>query len=92
MGIGKVEMHPEDSCKTVFVTKRGPFEFQVIGFGLTKAPSSFQRLMDLVLADLQWTTCLVYLDDIVVFGRTFQEDVKRLDEVFTRLEQAGLRW
>ena len=62
-----------------------------MGSGLTNAPSSFQRLMDLVLSDLGWTTCLVYLDDFIVFGRTFQEHVKRLDKVFSRLEQAGLK-
>ena len=45
--------------------------------------------MDLILADLQWTTCLVYLDDIIVFGRTFQEHLTRLDGVLAQLRQAN---
>lgn len=47
--------------------------------------------MDLVLADLQWTTCLVYLDDIIVFGRTFHEHLTRLDGVLGKLRQANLK-
>ena len=42
-------------------------------FGLCNAPATFQRLMDLVLAGLQWSDCLVYLDDVIVVGRTFEE-------------------
>lgn len=67
------------------------FEFNVLSFGLCNAPSTFQRLMDLVLADLQWTTCLVYLDDIIVFGRTFGEHLQRLDEVLCKLRHANLK-
>ena len=46
--------------------------------------------MDLVLADLQWTTCL-YVDDIIIFGCTFQEHLARLHEVLTKLRQANLK-
>ena len=44
-----------------------------------------------MLAGLHWETCLVYLDDIIVCGKTFEEMVKNLDEVFSRLQQAGLK-
>ena len=47
--------------------------------------------MDLVLADLQWTTCLVYLDDIIVFGQSFQEHLSRLGEVLNKLQTANLK-
>uniref|UniRef100_A0A3B3QC10 Gypsy retrotransposon integrase-like protein 1 n=1 Tax=Paramormyrops kingsleyae TaxID=1676925 RepID=A0A3B3QC10_9TELE len=47
--------------------------------------------MDLVLADLQWSTCLVYLDDIIVFGRSFEEHLQRLDEVLGKLQGATLK-
>lgn len=49
----QVEVYTEDHCKTASETKRGLFKFQAMGFELTNAPSIFQRLMDLVLADLQ---------------------------------------
>lgn len=90
-GYWQVEVDPKDRHKTSFITRQGLFEFNVLSFGLCNAPSTFQRLMDLILADLQWTTCLVYLDDIIVFGRTFQEHLARLDEVLTKLQQANLK-
>ena len=58
-------MNPEDRCKTTF---EGLFELNVMPFGLCNPPAPFQRLMDLVLSGLQWVSCLVYLDDVVVFG------------------------
>ena len=90
-GYWQVEVDPKDRPKTAFATRQGLFEFNVLSFGLCNAPSTFQRLMDLVLADLQWTTCLVYLDDIIVFGRTFSEHLNRLDEVLSKLYAANLK-
>ena len=55
------------------------------------APASFERLSELVLCSLQWEICLVYLDDVVVFGRTYEEHMARLDTVLTRLSSAGLK-
>ena len=60
-------------------------------FGLTCAPSVFQRLMDLVLCGLTYESCLVYLDDIIVFGQDFDSHVRRLPEIFDRLQMAGLK-
>lgn len=90
-GYWQVEVDPKDRHKTAFTTRQGLFEFNVLSFGLCNAPSTFQRLMDLILADLQWTTCLVYLDDIIVFGRTFHEHLTRLDGVLEKLRQANLK-
>ena len=64
-------MDPVDREKTAFCTAEGLYEFKVMPFGLTNAPATFQRLMDLLLAGLQWKHCLVYLDDIVILGSTF---------------------
>ena len=60
-------------------------------FGLTCAPSVFQRLMDLVLCGLTYESCLVYLDDIIVFSRDFDGHVDCLRKVFERLRAAGLK-
>ena len=60
-------------------------------FGLCNAPSTFQRLMELVLAGLRWETCLIYLDDVVVFGRTWEEHLQHLRAVLTRLQEAHLQ-
>ena len=58
-------------------------------FGLCNGPATFQRLMDLVLAGLQMSHCLVYMDDVIVMGRSFQEHLRNLRQVFERLREAG---
>jgi len=60
-------------------------------FDLTGAPSVFQRIMDFVLCGLSYITCLVYLDDIIVFDQSFDEQLVRLREVFGRIRQANLK-
>jgi len=60
-------------------------------FGLTCAPRVFQRLVDLVLCGLTYETCLVYLDDIIVFSADFDSHVERLEEIFRRLRAANLK-
>jgi len=60
-------------------------------FGVTGAPSLFQRLMAFVVCGLSYMTCLVYLDDIIVFGLTIDEQLLRLREVFGRIRQANLK-
>jgi hypothetical protein len=59
-------------------------------FGLTNAPATFQRVMDTALAGLKWKCCLVYLDDIVVFSKSFEDHIEDLEQVFERLRQAKL--
>ena len=87
-GYWQVEVAEADKA---FCTTEGLFQFRVMPFGLCNAPASFQRLMDLVLSGLQWSQCLVYLDDIIVLGRSFEEHIKNLDSVFQQLCQSGLR-
>ncbi|KRX98943.1 Retrovirus-related Pol polyprotein from transposon 17.6 [Trichinella pseudospiralis] len=60
-------------------------------FGLCNAPATFQRLMETVLCGLHWTTCMVYLDGIIVFSKDAAEHLEKLEEVFSRLQGAGLK-
>jgi len=60
-------------------------------FGLCNAHATFQRLMDMVLAGLLWTSCLVYLDDVIIIGKTFMEHLQHLRAVFERFREAGLK-
>ena len=83
-------MAEEDRSKTAFCTTEGLFEFKVMPFGLCNAPATFQRLMDFVLAGLNWAHCLVYLNDVIVLGRSFSEHLQNLQMVFARLREAGL--
>ena len=80
-----------DREKSVFCTQEGLFEFNVMPFGLCNAPATFQRLMDCVLAGLQWSNCLVYIDDIIIIGRSFEEHLHHLQQVLDHLKSAGLK-
>ena len=90
-GYWQVEMEPTDREKTAFATPFGLHQFRVMPFGLCNAPSTFQHLMELVLAGLHWSTCLVYLDDIIIYSRNTEDHFKRLQEVLERLRTAGLK-
>ena len=90
-GYWQVAMAGEDKEKAAFATRYGLWEWNVMPFGLCNAPATFQRLMEKVLAGLQWKTAVVYLDDVIVYGRTFEEHLERLEEVFQRLQAAGLK-
>ena len=63
----------------------GFYECNRMAFGLTNAPASFQRLMERCMGDLNLKECLIYLDDIIIFSKTFDEHIKRLDACFERL-------
>lgn len=89
-GYWQVPVAGGDRQKTAFITPDGLYEFTRLPFGLSNAPATFQRLMDRVLNRLKWTACLVYLDDILVFGRTFEEHQERLDLVLNALCKAKL--
>ncbi|WP_435331366.1 reverse transcriptase family protein, partial [Klebsiella pneumoniae] len=80
-GYHQVEMEEEDKPKTAFSFGQGLWQFNVMPFGLCSAPGCFERLMERVLDGLQWKTALVYLDDVIVFGSTFEEELGRLEEV-----------
>ncbi|OWZ22555.1 Enzymatic Polyprotein [Phytophthora megakarya] len=84
-------MADADNEKTAFTTRKGLYRFTRMPFGLTNAPATFQRLMNQVLQSLTWTTCLVYLDDIVIFTKgDIRWHVVEVASVFARLANAGL--
>ncbi|GBN25236.1 Retrovirus-related Pol polyprotein from transposon 297 [Araneus ventricosus] len=90
-GYWQVEIQPEDKEKTAFTTGQGLWQFKVMPFGLCNAPATFERLMVTVLRGLTSEACLVYLDDIIIVGRTFQEHLNNIRQVFQRLQKANLK-
>ncbi|ROT61136.1 hypothetical protein C7M84_021124 [Penaeus vannamei] len=90
-GYHQVEMAREDKAKTAFSFGQGLWQFTVMPFGLCNASSCFERLMERVLEGLQWRTALVYLDDIIFFGGSFDEELERLEVVLRRLRAANLK-
>ena len=90
-GYWQVELAKEDQHKTAFCTPNGLYEFRVMPFGLCNAPATFQRLMDLMLTRLQWSSCLVYLDDIIIMGKNFNDQLQNINLIFQRIRDAGLK-
>lgn len=95
-GYWQVEMAEEDREKTAFCVGSYPgsnvgnlFECNRMPFGLTNAPATFQRLMESQLGDLPF--CQVYLDDIIIFSSTFEQQLERLEQTFQRLKSCGLK-
>ena len=80
-GYHQIKMRPADKAKTAFIPADGLYQFKVLPFGLTNAPSTFQRTMEVALSGLKWTSCLIYIDDVVVFASNFKEHLLRLDSV-----------
>ena len=90
-GYWQVAMSPDAQKKAAFVTNEGLFQFRVMPFGLCNAPATFERLMDRVLCGMRWSRCLVYLDDVISFGKSVPEAIWRLEEVLARLSDFGLQ-
>jgi len=90
-GYWQTKLQPEDADKTAFVTRSGQYRFKVLTMGLANAPGQIQRLMDLLLVGLTFECCLVYLDDIICYSRTFEEHLTRLGTIFDRLAKANLK-
>ena len=89
-GYWQVEVKNEDRPKTAFSVPCGLYEFQTMPFGLVNAPATFQRVMQKVLQDLVPNVCLVYLDDVIVLGKTIEEHLSNLEKVLIRIKQVEL--
>ena len=89
-GYWQIELDPVTRDKTVFNSHYGLYEFIRMPFGLCNAPTTFQHLMQVVLRGIEGKFCFVYIDDILVCSKTFEEHLKHLEQVFERLNKAGL--
>ena len=90
-GYWQVQLSEEAKEKTAFSSGSGLWQFKVMPFGLCNAPATFERLMEQVLVGLPTSTALVYLDDILIPGRSFAQQISNLHEVFGRLKKAKLK-
>ncbi|CAB4494324.1 unnamed protein product [Rhizophagus irregularis] len=87
----QIKVRAEDQEKTAFITKFGTYEFKVMPFGLCNAPVTFQRTMDKVLHRIKEKFVLVYLDDVIIYSKTFKDHIQHLKEVLNRIRKANLR-
>ena len=82
---------PEHRNLTAFITSWGLFEWDRIPFGLMNAPAAFQRHMEDILRDLRDKIVIPYLDDLIIFTKTFDEHVQHVTAVLRRLREHGIK-
>ncbi|QRW06065.1 Retrovirus-related Pol polyprotein from transposon [Ceratobasidium sp. AG-Ba] len=89
-GFTQLSIKEEDRPKTAFRCHRGLYEFTRLPFGFRNGPAVFQRVMNTILSEYLWMFTLVYIDDIVVYSRCFEEHCEHLDKVFKAIADSGL--
>jgi hypothetical protein len=76
--------------KTAFKSKEGLFEWLVMPFGLTNTPTTFMRMMDDILRPFTNTFVVVYLDEILIYNKTWAEHLQHIQQVLHTLRQHKL--
>ena len=89
-GYWQVPVSPDAIEKTAFVCHRGCYEFLRMPFGLSNAPSHYQRVMSKVLGKFIGRFVMVFLDDVIIYSRNCEEHYDHLQQVFNALQEACL--
>lgn len=87
---GYWQVDPAERPKTAFIMSDSLYQFKVMPTGLKESLPTFQRIMELVLRGLHWTTCVIYLDDIICMGKDFNDHIKILEDI-THFRKAGVK-
>ena len=90
-GYHQISMDPRHQHKTAFTTPFGLYEYTRMPMGLASAPATFQRLMQASMSDFAFQFLLVYLDDLLVYSKTFDEHMEHLERLLQRVTQTGLK-
>lgn len=90
-GFYQIKMEKDSRELTAFSTNQGHWHFKRMIQGMKTSPGTFQRVMNSALAGLIGIKCLVYLDDIIVYGKNLYDHNEKLTEVFERLRLANLK-
>jgi hypothetical protein len=90
-GFFQVPLRPENYHKTAFRVKNRLHECKRMPMGFKNSPAVFQRIMDIVLEKEKDKICIVYVEDILVFGKNKQEHAENLNRVILKLVDTGLQ-
>lgn len=87
-----IPLRPKDRYKTGFVTQHGHWQWRVLPFGLKNSPAIFQRILSgIIRRNKMDSFCCNYIDDILIFSRSFEEHIKHLDILFNAIKQEGFK-
>ncbi|GJV53467.1 putative reverse transcriptase domain-containing protein [Tanacetum coccineum] len=92
LGYHQLRLREEDIPKTAFRTRYGHYEFQVMLFGLTNAPTVFMDLMNRVYKSYLDKFVIVFIDDILIYSRRKKEYFEKVDFLKDRIKEPGLLW
>lgn len=90
IGCWKIPLAKGARHKTAFTSHLGTYQFKCMTFGLCNAPVTFQRALNIHLEGYRLQSCLVYLDDVIIFYSTFDAHLRHVDEVLSVMQTAGL--
>jgi len=79
-----------DEWKTTFRTHYGSFEWSIIPFGFTNAPTAFQQFMNDIFSDILDVCVVIYLDDILIYSNDMSKHHWHVKKVLKHLYKAGL--
>ena len=89
-GYWQIPLAEKDREKSAFVCHAGLYQYLRMPFGLTNAPATFQRTLDIVLANFKWKTCLVYIDHIIIFSKNIEDHFGHVEAILQALQEAGV--
>jgi hypothetical protein len=90
-GYWQVKLRDEDRARPAFAAGGNLYEFTIMPFGVTRGVATFSRIMKYAMVGLTWVGCLVFLDDVIVFGKTWGEHLNRLALALSRIREANLK-
>ena len=90
-GYFQVPLSKEDRPKTAFSTRDNHYQFTVLPQGITNGPGTFQRVINHILGPTRWKYALAYIDDVIIYSKTFEEHLKHLNEICRILKDARFR-
>ncbi|CAF1682609.1 unnamed protein product [Rotaria magnacalcarata] len=90
-GYFQVPLSKEDRPKTAFSTRDNHYQFTVLPQGITNGPARFQRVINHILGPTRWKYTLAYIDDVIIYSKTFQEHLLHVNEICTILKNARFR-
>jgi hypothetical protein len=90
-GYWQMGLKEEDRDKAAYSTREGLFRPTTMDFGMKNAPAQWQRAMNIIFTGLLWTRCVIYIDDLLIFSKTFDEHLENMRLCLTRCREYNLK-